>query len=101
MQNAITKGFILNISSNADVYARGEKIELTNKEYELLYFFISNPNRVFGKDALYERIWGMDAAGDVKTVVVHVNRLRDKIERDPQNPAHLQTVWGAGYRFCL
>ena len=48
---------------------------------------------------LYERIWGMDAFGDLKTVAVHINRLREKMEKDPQNPDYIQTVWGAGYRF--
>ncbi|MCL2857589.1 MAG: response regulator transcription factor [Oscillospiraceae bacterium] len=77
----------------------GTEVELKNKEYELLAFLISNPDIVFSKEHLYERIWGMDAFGDLKTVAVHVNRLREKIEADPQNPAHIQTVWGAGYRF--
>ena len=81
------------------VFAGNEEIELKNKEYELLFFLISNPNHVFSKEHLYERIWGMDAFGDLKTVAVHINRLREKIEKDPQNPVYLQTVWGAGYRF--
>jgi len=81
------------------VYVREQEIELKNKEYELLVFLISNPDMVFSKEHLYERIWGMDAFGDLKTVAVHINRLREKIEQDPQNPATIQTVWGAGYRF--
>jgi len=60
---------------------------------------MSNPDIVFSKEHLYERIWGMDAFGDLKTVAVHIGRLRDKMESDPQNPAYIQTVWGAGYRF--
>lgn len=81
------------------VYVEGQEVEFKNKEYELLYFLMSNPEIVFSKDTLYERIWGMDAFGDIKTVAVHINRLRDKIEKDPANPMHIQTVWGAGYRF--
>jgi DNA-binding response OmpR family regulator len=81
------------------VYVRDEEIELKNKEYELLYFLASNAEIVFSKEHIYERIWGMDAYGDVKTVAVHIGRLREKIEKDPQAPEHIQTVWGAGYRF--
>ena len=81
------------------VYVDGQEVEFKNKEYELLYFLMSNPEIVFSKDTLYERIWGMDAFGDIKTVAVHINRLRDKIEKDPANSMHIQTVWGAGYRF--
>jgi DNA-binding response OmpR family regulator len=81
------------------VYVQGAEIELKNKEYELLYFLASNDEIVFSKEHLYERIWGMDAYGDTKTVSVHIGRLREKIEKDPQNPEYVQTVWGAGYRF--
>ena len=72
---------------------------LKNKEYELLLFLMSNPDIVFSKEALYERIWGYDALGDNATVAVHINRLREKIEKMPSEPRHIQTVWGAGYRF--
>lgn len=81
------------------VYINNHELEFKNKEYELLLFLISNPDIVFSKEQLYERIWGMDAIGDLKTVAVHINRLREKIEKDPQNPVHIQTVWGSGYRF--
>lgn len=83
------------------VYVDNQEVELKNKEYEMLLFFVSNPDMVFSKEYLYERIWGMDAFGDLKTVAVHINRIREKIETDPQNPAHIQTVWGAGYRFKI
>jgi DNA-binding response OmpR family regulator len=62
---------------------------------------MSNPDIVFSKEQLYDRIWGMDAFGDLKTIIVHINRLRGKIEADPQNPEYIQTVWGAGYRFMV
>jgi DNA-binding response OmpR family regulator len=81
------------------VYADGREVELKNKEYELLYFLASNAEIVFSKEHIYERIWGMDAYGDTKTVAVHIGRLREKIEKDPANPEHIQTVWGAGYRY--
>jgi len=79
----------------------GAEVELKTKEFDLLCFLMTNPDIVFSKDRLYERIWGMDALGDLKTVTVHINRLRDKIEKDPQNPVYIQTVWGAGYRFKM
>ncbi|GKU25082.1 response regulator transcription factor [Clostridium folliculivorans] len=81
------------------VYVNGEEIEFKNKEYELLLHLVTNSDVVFSKEMLYERIWGIDAYGDVKTVAVHINRLREKIEKDPSNPTHIETVWGAGYRF--
>ncbi|MDR1328979.1 MAG: response regulator transcription factor, partial [Oscillospiraceae bacterium] len=80
-------------------YVNDAEVELKNKEYELLYFLASNAEIVFSKEHIYERIWGMDAYGDTKTVAVHIGRLREKIEKDPARPKHIQTVWGAGYRF--
>jgi len=74
------------------------EITLTHKEYELLYFLASQPEMVFSKETLYDRIWGEDTYGDIKTVAVHVSRLREKTEKNPSEPARIQTVWGAGYR---
>ena len=95
----LTAGVIKINLSTRRVYIHGTEIELKHKEYEMLVFLVSNPDMVFSKEHLYERLWGMDAFGDLKTVAVHINRLREKIEKDPQNPIHIQTVWGAGYRF--
>jgi Response regulators consisting of a CheY-like receiver domain and a winged-helix DNA-binding domain len=81
------------------VFVGDGEVDLKNKEYDLLLFLFSNPNQVFSKEHLYERIWGMDAFGDLKTVAVHISRIRDKIEKDPQNPEYIETVWGVGYRF--
>ncbi|MFV0402284.1 MAG: response regulator transcription factor [Oscillospiraceae bacterium] len=81
------------------VFVKGGEVELKNKEYELLYFLMTNADIVFSKETLYERIWGMDSMGDSATVTVHIGRLREKIEDDPQQPRYIQTVWGAGYRF--
>ena len=60
-----------------------------------------NPNRVYSKDHLFERIWGMDAMGDSQTVTVHIRKLREKIELDASSAQYIETVWGAGYRFRL
>ncbi|MCL2411124.1 MAG: response regulator transcription factor [Treponema sp.] len=81
------------------VFINETEITLTQKEYELLSFFASNPDVVFSKEQIYDKIWGEEMYGDLKTVVVHINRLREKTEKDLSNPVHLQTVWGAGYRF--
>lgn len=90
----------INLSKHR-VYVHGTEVDFKNKEFELLKFLISNPDMVFSKEHLYERIWGMDALGDLKTVAVHINRLREKIEKDSQNPVYIQTVWGVGYRFKI
>lgn len=81
------------------VFIDDREVELKNKEYELLLFLMLNVDVVFSRETLYEHIWGMDAIGDNATVAVHINRIREKIEKDPSNPRYIQTVWGAGYRF--
>jgi DNA-binding response OmpR family regulator len=83
------------------IYVNGKDIEFTSKEYELLILLLNNPNRVFSKEELYERIWGLDPVGGIATVTVHVRRLREKIEFDPSNPEYIETIWGVGYRFTL
>ncbi len=88
----------INTSSHR-VYKQGKEVSLKNKEYELFLFLVMNADIVFDKEALYEKIWGFDSLGDTATVAVHINRLREKLEDDPSKPKHIQTVWGAGYRF--
>lgn len=83
------------------VFKGDEEIKLPNKEFELLKFLAMNPNIVFSKDQLFEKIWGYDYIGNAATVTVHVNRIREKIEEDCNNPKYIETVWGAGYRFNL
>lgn len=81
-----------------EVYKGGEKVALTSKETSLLRFFMENPNQVFTKDQLYERVWNQDVVDD-NTIMVYIKRIRDKIEDDPKNPEYIKTVWGLGYRF--
>ena len=81
------------------VYKGDEEIKFPNREFELLKFLAMNPNIVFSKEQLFEKIWGYDYVGDNATVTVHINRIREKIEDDSRNPKILETVWGAGYRF--
>lgn len=80
------------------VYKNDEEIRLPKREFELLKFLAINPNMVFSKEELFEKIWGFDYMGDSATVMVHINRIREKIEDDYKNPKILETVWGAGYR---
>lgn len=80
------------------VYKGDKEIRLPNREFELLKFLALNPNIVFSKEQLFEKIWGYHYVGDSATVMVHINRIREKIEDDSKNPKILETVWGAGYR---
>ncbi|WP_068621132.1 response regulator transcription factor [Paenibacillus tuaregi] len=77
----------------------GEPISLTAKEFELLKFFATHPEQVFTKTQLFRQVWSHDYIEDDNTVMVHIRRLRKKIEEDPSNPKYIQTVWGIGYRF--
>ena len=81
------------------VEVRGEEIELTPKEFELLRVFATHPRKVYSRDELLERIWGYEYDGDTRTVDVHVRHLRLKVERDPSNPEYIETLRGIGYRF--
>jgi len=79
---------------------RGDaEVRLTAREFELLWFLASHPRRVFSRDQIMSRVWGYDDGLDTGTVTVHVRRVREKIEDDPGEPRHLETVWGVGYRF--
>jgi DNA-binding response OmpR family regulator len=81
------------------VLINGREVNVPQKEFELLLYMAENPNRVFTREQLFERIWGLDSLGDSATVTVHVARVRDKIESSPSNPQYIETVWGVGYRF--
>lgn len=83
------------------VYVEDKEVKFANKEFELLLFLANNPNIVFSKATLLDRIWGLDSLADVATVTVHINRIREKIEEDSSNPKFIETVWGAGYRFKI
>lgn len=83
------------------VFVHGKEVMLAHKEFDLLLFLLQNANRVFSKEELFERIWGMDALGDASTVTVHIARIREKIEDNPSKPQFIGTVWGAGYRFMV
>ena len=81
------------------VFVNGEEKILTTKEFDLLTFLASNPNRVFTKEELFKEIWNMDSIGDIATVTVHIKKIREKIELNTAKPQYIETIWGVGYRF--
>jgi DNA-binding response OmpR family regulator len=84
---------------NHSVLLDGKAITLTVKEFDMLYWLVRHPRQVFSRDQLLEAVWGLSDYIDPSTVTVHIRRLREKIELDSSNPAHLLTVWGVGYKF--
>jgi DNA-binding response OmpR family regulator len=82
-----------------EVMLRGNPVELTSREFELLYFLACAPGRVFSRSELLDKVWGSRHSGYEHTVNTHINRLRAKIEADPANPQRILTVWGRGYKF--
>ncbi|RFB38368.1 response regulator transcription factor [Brevibacillus sp. VP] len=81
------------------VHLAGEEISLTAKEFELLKFFASHPEQVFTKTQLFRNVWNSEYLEDDNTVMVHIRKLRMKIEANPSEPKYIQTVWGIGYKF--
>ena len=86
-------------ADNRSVHCQGEDIHLADMEYRILSLFVRNPNTFFTANELYQKIWGKDSLGDVRTVQVHIHNLRSKIEPDPAKPVYLCNVWGKGYVF--
>jgi DNA-binding response OmpR family regulator len=81
------------------VVVEGRPVELTVKEFELLWLLARHPDRVFSRNQLLDHIWSTDYYGDTTTITVHISRLRDKIEPVPSQPRYIKTVWGIGYKF--
>ncbi|MBP3542803.1 MAG: response regulator transcription factor, partial [Lachnospiraceae bacterium] len=81
------------------VYVNGEEKSFTTKEFDLLAFLAQNPNHVFTKEELFNKIWDMESIGDIATVTVHIKKIREKIEFDTAKPQYIETIWGVGYRF--
>ena len=82
-----------------DAYRGSARVELTAKEFDLAELLMRNPNRVYSRDALLSAIWGYDSSSDIRTVDVHIRRLREKLEQNPAEPEHIMTKWGVGYYF--
>ena len=82
-----------------DAFNDGKLVDLTAKEFDLMELLMRNPNRVYSREALLNAIWGYDTSSDIRTVDVHIRRLREKLERSPAAPEHIMTTWGVGYYF--
>ena len=98
-EDKITEGDLtLNLVTHT--VKKGDKtLEMTSKEFELLKMLIENKGQTLTKDKLFNSIWGIDSESETQTLTVHIKWLREKIESDPKNPAHIMTVWGKGYRW--
>lgn len=83
------------------VYVNDVEKIFTTKEFDLLTFLASNPNRVYTKEELFREIWDMESIGDIATVTVHIKKIREKIEYDTAKPQYIETIWGVGYRFKI
>ncbi len=97
-ESKITVQNICIYPENWKVYVEGEEVRLPGKEFELLLFLARHANMVFSREQLFESIWGYDYESDAATVSVHINRIREKIEKEPKNPKIIDTIWGVGYR---
>ena len=97
-EQLVAQDLILNHAKRSVVLEK-KSIELTAKEFDLLWFFASSPGTVFKRGELLDKVWGYGHEGYEHTVNSHINRLRSKLEKDPGNPRYIQTIWGVGYRF--
>ena len=97
--NKISAGKILLDIGARQLYLAGEKVDLAAKEFELLKILVQNKGRVIKKERLFNQVWGLNSESDYSTLTVHINKLREKIEKKPKKPELIKTVWGIGYRF--
>lgn len=97
--NVITKGDLVLDIEGRSVKIEGKEINLTAKEFDLLELLVMNPNKVYSREKLLSIVWGYEYPGDVRTVDVHIRRLREKIENNPSEPRYVFTKWGVGYYF--
>lgn len=96
--NQITNGSLVLREEEKQLYVDGEPVKLTAKEYKILQLLMKNPGRVFSADEIYERVWEEEAFAVENTVMVHIRRIREKIEINPREPRYLKVVWGIGYK---
>ena len=100
-EDEVTSGpFVLNSKSRM-LYKNGKAVDLTQVEFQIMEFFMKNPNTALERSAILNQVWGSNYYGDVKIVDVNIRRLRMKIEEEPSNPQYLQTVWGYGYKWVI
>ena len=98
-RNYLTGGSIKLDLDARNAYKNGELADLTAKEFDVIEFLMRNPNRVYSREALLDTIWAYEYRSDIRTVDVHIRRLREKLEDHPAQPQHILTKWGVGYYF--
>ena len=98
-KDVVVSGDVMMDIVNRRLTIKGDEYNLTSKEFELMQLLMTNPGKVYSRQALLTTIWGDDYPGDERTVDVHVRRLREKIEPDPKEPIYVHTKWGIGYYF--
>ncbi len=98
-QKLMTIGSISLDLAARNAYRSGTLTELTAKEFDLIEFLMRNPNRVYSREMLLDTIWSLDSPSDIRTVDVHIRRLREKLESNPAEPKYIITKWGVGYYF--
>ena len=97
--NTLTIGNITLDLDARNAYNSGEPVDLTAKEFDVIEFLMKNPNRVYSRESLLDTIWAYEYRSDIRTLDVHIRRLREKLEEDPANPQYIMTKWGVGYYF--
>ena len=98
-ENLLTIGSISLDLDARNAYRSGELVDLTAKEFDVIEFLMRNPNRVYSREALLDTIWAYEYRSDIRTVDVHIRRLREKLENNPAEPNYIMTKWGVGYYF--
>jgi DNA-binding response OmpR family regulator len=97
--NTLTIGNIMLDLDARNAYNSGAPVDLTAKEFDVIEFLMKNPNRVYSRESLLDTIWAYEYRSDIRTLDVHIRRLREKLEDDPANPQYIMTKWGVGYYF--
>ena len=98
-ESRITVGDITVDTQERNVYKNGVPAELTAREFDVVELLIRNPNRVYSRENLLDLIWGYEYRSDIRTVDVHIRRIREKLETSPADPEYIMTKWGVGYYF--
>ena len=98
-ENTLTIGSITLDLNARNAYRSGQLADLTAKEFDVIEFLMRNPNRVYSREALLDTIWAYEYRSDIRTVDVHIRRLREKLEENPAEPNYIMTKWGVGYYF--
>lgn len=96
--NLIAGNIMLDLDAR-NAYRAGQMVDLTAKEFDVIEFLMRNPNRVYSRESLLDTIWAYEYRSDIRTVDVHIRRLREKLEDNPAEPKHILTKWGVGYYF--